>query len=89
MNGKWFWICAGLGLSLAATSQAGTRGGLYDMKAMINERVIFQIMLKMANYEMSGRNAKEDKAMGAIYEASFSDKPWEILAEINPKEKVS
>ena len=38
MNGKWLWICAGLGLFLAATSQAGTRGGLYDMNAMINER---------------------------------------------------
>ena len=38
MNGKWSWIYAGLGLFLAATSQAGTRGGLYDMNAMINER---------------------------------------------------
>ena len=38
MNGKWLWIYAGLGLFLAATSQAGTRGGLYDMNAMINER---------------------------------------------------
>ena len=38
MNGKWVWIYTGLGLFLAATSQAGTRGGLYDMNAMINER---------------------------------------------------
>ena len=38
MNGKWLWVCAGLGLFLAATSQAGTRGGLYDMNAMIIER---------------------------------------------------
>ena len=43
MNGKWVWIYVGLGLLLAATSQAGTRGGLYDMNAMINERHPFTI----------------------------------------------
>ncbi len=43
MNGKWVWICVGFCLFLAATSQAGTRGGLYDMDAMINERHPFTI----------------------------------------------
>ena len=38
MYGNLMWMCAGLGLLLFASPQAGTRGGLYDMRSLINEQ---------------------------------------------------